>query len=1237
MTRKKSRDRADVLSPEQPTALPHEANSETRPFTIVGLGASAGGLKALQLFFGALSENIGMAFVVVTHLHPEHESVLAELIQSHTHMPVNQVKEMVVIQPDHVYVIPPNRNIILTDSHLNTTEFDEPRGLRSPIDTFFRSLAAAHGEAIAVILSGGGTDGSVGVKAIKEAGGLILVQEPREAAYDSMPRAAIATGLADVVLPVRELVEKLVRLRQQPIHLPLDPEALTAPDMETVLRILGQVHSQTGHDFSQYKRSTILRRIQRRMQLNGFATLDAYLDYLNHQGEEAHLLFNDLLIGVTNFFRDRDSWESLAEKVIPQLFAGKGSDESIRVWAIGCSTGEEAYSLAILLLEHASTLDKRPTIQIFASDLDKRALMRAREGIYPEAIEADVSAERLQRFFVKDGHYYQTVRELRDIVVFADHSVLRDPPFSRLDLISCRNLLIYLQRDMQERVFELFHYALRRGMFLFLGSSESAEVLQDLFRAVDKTHRLYQTRPRPDEYRPIPLLPLVISESSGHKERATQLLSPQLSAMASADTFHERELEAYGPPSLLINQEYQILHVSETAGRYLMPRKGPITKDLLKVIRPELQYELRSILFRAFEKKKAVISAPIYLDFTGHTQRVILSVRLRPRDDQARETDEPKSQMALLLFIEDEPDELPGDAESQREEREKSLEADGHANTMVEQLEKEVRRLRYHLQVNIEKYEGSNEELKAANEELQSINEEYRATTEELETSKEELHSINEELQTVNNELKSKVEELSQAHGDLENLMAATEFGTLFLDRELCIKRYTPGTERLLNIRPTDKGRPIAHLTNKLSYDNLPRDAAQVLQQLTPVEREVRGPQGEWFLVRLRPYRTVDDLIDGVVVTFVDVTELKQIEIALRERENELTLAQQAAWAGFWALDLRTKKATVSVVWREIMGLIGESESQTLAEMLHIVHVDDRPRVASIGARRWRETMIYELEFRINHPTRGWRWILSRHRPLVAAADGQLRLYGFVMDITARKQMEEALHEREQELRQLNETLESKVNERTQTIQDLAAQLTRAEQEERQRIAQILHDELQQRLYTVQVQLQFLRDSITETSPELVEIEFKEMGKWLTDAIETTRRLSIDLSPPILRDEGLVQAIKWLASQMKAQYGLKVDVQVDAGDSAMAIMDKNLHVLLFQLVRELLFNVVKHAGVTHAHVSLAHVNNSIRIDVSDEGQGFDPEVVRKRKVPRAWTTSVIGLILRGVACKLNLN
>ncbi|MBK9052584.1 MAG: hypothetical protein IPL78_17225 [Chloroflexi bacterium] len=410
-----------------------------------------------------------MAFVVVTHLHPEHESVLAELIQSHTHMPVNQVKEMVFIQPDHVYVIPPNRNIILTDSHLNTTEFDEPRGLRAPIDTFFRSLAAAHGEAIAVILSGGGTDGSVGVKAIKEAGGLILVQEPREAEYDSMPRAAIATGLADVVLPVRELVEKLVRLRQQPIYLPLDPEALTVQDTENVLRILGQVHSRTGHDFSQYKRSTILRRIQRRMQLNGFATLDAYLDYLRHQGEEAHLLFNDLLIGVTNFFRDRESWESLAEKVVPQLFAGKGSDESIRVWAIGCSTGEEAYSLAILLLEYARTLDVRPAIQVFASDLDKRALKRAREGVYPEAIETDVSAERLQRFFVKDGHYYQIARELRDIVVFADHSVLRDPPFSRLDLISCRNLLIYLQRDMQERVFELFHYALRRGMFLFLG------------------------------------------------------------------------------------------------------------------------------------------------------------------------------------------------------------------------------------------------------------------------------------------------------------------------------------------------------------------------------------------------------------------------------------------------------------------------------------------------------------------------------------------------------------------------------------------------------------------------------------------------------------------------------------------------------------------------------------------------------------------------------------------------
>jgi len=428
-----------------------EVRKEEGRLMVVGIGCSAGGLGALQAFFDALPDDTGMAFVVVTHLHPDRESHLAELLQTHTKMPVEQVNDMVSVKRDQVYVIPPNRRIVITDTHLDTSEFEEPRGLRTPIDHFFRSLASVHRDAIGIILSGGGTDGSVGIKAIKEQGGLLLVQHPDEAEYDSMPRAAISTGLADLVLPVRELALKLVEYSQLPLRLPRDAEDLTEQELDIIRRILAQVNARTGHDFSQYKRATILRRVQRRMQINGYTTLNTYLDYLRHNEDEANAMFNDLLIGVTNFFRDRESWEALAEQVIPALFAKKEHGDTVRAWAIGCATGEEAYSLAMLLLEFASNLEMPPKIQVFASDLDEYALTQAREGYYPAAIEADVSPKRLKRFFIQEGNHYSVRRELRDVVLFTSHSILRDPPFSHQDLISCRNLLIYLQHEMQNK------------------------------------------------------------------------------------------------------------------------------------------------------------------------------------------------------------------------------------------------------------------------------------------------------------------------------------------------------------------------------------------------------------------------------------------------------------------------------------------------------------------------------------------------------------------------------------------------------------------------------------------------------------------------------------------------------------------------------------------------------------------------------------------------------------------
>ncbi len=620
---------------------------------VVGIGASAGGLKALQSFFDALPSDTGMAFVVVTHLHPEHESHMAEILQAHTQMPVNQVNDMLSVERDHVYVTPPNRRIVVSDTHLDTSEFEEPRGLRTPIDYFFRSLASVHRDAVGVILSGGGTDGSIGIKAIKEQGGLLLVQHPDEAEYDSMPRAAISTGLADLILPVGELAMKLVEYSQQPLRLPRDAEDLTKQDLEMIQRILAQVNVRTGHDFSQYKRATILRRIQRRMQLNGYATLEAYLDYLRHSASEAHSLFNDLLIGVTNFFRDREAWDVLAEQVIPPLLAQRETVGPLRAWTIGCATGEEAYTLAMLLIEQAAKLEVPPKIQVFASDLDDYALMQAREGYYPAAIEADVSPERLNRFFVLEGDHYRVQRELRDVVLFTNHSILRDPPFSRLDLISCRNLLIYLQHEMQDKVFEIFHYALNPGGFLFLGGSESADTTHELFQTVDKTHHIYQPRPWRGEHLNVPMLPL----SVGRLQNTGTLKMPGHAIQRFADDspapgeLHLEMLEAFGPPSILINETGLILHLSDTAGRYLLQPRGTITSDLLKLVRPELQYELRTILYQAFDRSKTIVSRPVPVHFNGDLRLVTLFIR--PHRPQTEQQAQPERQ-ALVVFLEDE-------------------------------------------------------------------------------------------------------------------------------------------------------------------------------------------------------------------------------------------------------------------------------------------------------------------------------------------------------------------------------------------------------------------------------------------------------------------------------------------------------------------------------------------------------------------------------------------------------
>ncbi|MGH7032516.1 MAG: chemotaxis protein CheB, partial [Stellaceae bacterium] len=829
---------------------PAESSERTRNPIIVAIGASAGGIHALQNFFDLVPARTGAVFVVVVHLDPQHRSELPQILGTRTRMPVVAVEGRVELKADHVYVIAPDRRLQLVDHEIMAAPFDEPRGHRSPIDQFFRSMADRLGDGFAAILSGAGSDGAIGVKAVKEAGGIILIQDPNEAEYSSMPRAAIATGVADFVLPVRDLVGRLTELIELKKAGPTADEQ--AFDEDLLRRILAHLRVRTGHDFSKYKRSTVLRRLARRMQVARAESLTDYYETLRDGPDEAQALLGDLLISVTTFFRDSDVFKALRTHYMPQLFAGRDPTDAVRVWVAGCATGEEAYSIAMLLLEEASKHPLRPPIQIFGSDLDARALSVAREARYAAAIETDVSEERLRRFFTREGEGYRVRQELRDTVLFASHDLLKDPPFSHVDLISCRNLLIYLDRDLQEQVCGTFYYALNHGGFLLLGASETADNPPGVFRVLDRNLRIYQSNAqRGDRPR---LLPRLLGSMTA-REPAVPFGRPVTPTAALSDAARHRiAIEKVAPPSMLVDGGHRAVHLSENAGRFVAPSGGSLSGDVVDLVRPELRFELRSALNRAFEHDEPTLSLPVPVAFNGAAHQVYIWVKPEPQGALA------DSAFAVVMFIEGETVEpsVPLSLEQQT------------SNETVRRLIRELELSQSRLRTVREESEAANEELRAANEELQSINE---------------------ELETVNSELKLKLEMISRANSDLQNFLAATDFGTLFLDSNLRIKRFTERVTDLFSIKPDDEGRPIADFAHQLAYDDLIKDAYSVLSDLTPVRREVATRGGRWFDLRMRPYRTVDNKIDGVVVTFVDISERRQVDEAYRL--NEVQLLQQ--------------------------------------------------------------------------------------------------------------------------------------------------------------------------------------------------------------------------------------------------------------------------------------------------------------------------------------------------------
>ena len=837
---------------------------------VVGIGASAGGLAAVQAFFSSVVEDKvqDAAFVLVQHLSPNYKSLLVELIGRITPLKVQEAEDGIAVEGGHLYIIPPNRDLALVDGRLEILQPQGTRGHRMPIDFFFRSLAEdQHERAICIVLSGTGSDGTLGLRAVKSAGGMAMAQLPESCEYDGMPRSAIASGLVDHVLPPGEMPAQINAYLQQSPAEKIDPEPSPSRWPEGAMKkIFAILRARVGHDFSKYKRKTVVRRLERRMAVNEVALLNDYVRFLQSNTTEGQALFEDLLIGVTGFFRDPEAYQELQQRAIPLLFADKEPGASIRVWVPGCSAGEEAYSIAILLEEQMAALKHSYKVQVFATDLDQAAIERARAGVFPESIAGEVSTERLARHFAPEqsSHELRVNKNIRSMVIFSEHDVLKDPPFSRLDLISCRNLLIYLETEAQAQLFRLFHYALRPGGFLFLGSSETAAGAADLFAGADRKSKLYVRKDDAPGVR-VPMQHFVPRWAVA--PTGSGPLPPGKGVGVSRASFRELTEEALlknsGSAGVLVNKQGEIFYLHGRTGIYLEPAPGEAGMNILKMAREGLREALLIALHRASASGASVRQSGLRVKTNGDFTAVDLTVT--PVAGGAADG------LETLLVILDQSPATPG-LTSVPAPSETDLESDPRIQALTQDLRTVT-----------EELEAANEELRSSNEEMQSGNEELQAANEELETSKEELQSVNEELATVNAELRQNVKDLSRINNDMNNLLAGSEIGTIFVDHKLQILRFTPAITKVVNLIAADVGRPVGQIvSNLLGYDRLVEDVQGTLDTLVPKEVEVRSKVGNWYLLRIRPYRTLENIIEGAVITFTDVTVMKQSQDDLR-------------------------------------------------------------------------------------------------------------------------------------------------------------------------------------------------------------------------------------------------------------------------------------------------------------------------------------------------------------------
>lgn len=887
---------------------------ELSDFPIVGIGASAGGLEALEQFFYNMPKDNGMAFVVIQHLDPNHAGIMPELLQRITSMKVFQATDNLKVKPNCVYVIPPNKSLSLLKRTLFLFDPVETRGLRLPVDIFFRSLADDQQEkSIGIILSGMGSDGSLGLKAIKEKNGIVLVQAPDSAKFDGMPRSAIDSVIPDIVAPAQELPNKLIELQK------FIPASKPIPEFDdksksNIDKIIILLREQMGHDFSLYKKNTLFRRIERRKGVHQIDKLQTYVRFCQENPKEIEILFKELLIGVTSFFRDSALWEKLKMQVIPELIAKSASGTVLRAWVTACSTGEEAYSLAMTFLEalEKSKNNKNISLQIFATDLDQDAIDKARKGIYSQNIVHDVSPERLNRFFKAEPDGYRVVASIREMVVFAPQNVIKDPPFTKLDMLSCRNMLIYLESELQKKLITLFNYSLNYNGILILGSAENISNSSDSFKEIDSKLKIYTrtTSPRVSE---------LIDFPSSFIHRKVSKAEP-VSVLKSSENIQviadQVLLQRFAPASVLVNENGDIIYMTGPIGKYLEPVAGKANYNIYVMAREGLRNELPGAMRKVMQNFDKVSVRNIRIVADGGTLRAEMTLQRMDSQNLIKG-------MIMLVFTE-----LAGSFEDDVTLKNKRRSSTGK----VKELEDKLQRGQEELQGIREEMQTSQEELKSINEELQSTNEELQSTNEELTTSKEEMQSLNEELQTVNAELQSKISEFTRANDDMKNMLNSTEIATLFLDKELNIRKFTDSVTKIFKLRVADIGRPFTDLASDLRYPQIDNHARQVLKNLATIENEITTVDARWFKVRIMPFRTLDDRIDGLVITFTDITNAKKAETELMISETRYRSLFESAKDGILILDAETGK--IVDVNPFLVELLGYTKSQFIEKSI---------------------------------------------------------------------------------------------------------------------------------------------------------------------------------------------------------------------------------------------------------------------------------------------------------------